>query len=94
MAGRGTPATALVAKQKIAHTVHEYAHDPRAESYGAEAADALAAVDRRLRWTHQMLGLGPVGIAIPTPRIFQDPESPAASGSRPGSASRKNGPVV
>ncbi len=41
MAGRGTPATALVARQKVTHRVHEYAHDPRAESYGAEAADAL-----------------------------------------------------
>lgn len=41
MAGRGTPATALVARQKITHRVHEYAHDPRAESYGAEAAEAL-----------------------------------------------------
>ncbi|HWC83497.1 MAG TPA: Cys-tRNA(Pro) deacylase [Pseudonocardiaceae bacterium] len=41
MAGRGTPATALLGKQKIAHTVHEYAHDPRSASYGEEAGDAL-----------------------------------------------------
>ena len=41
MAGRGTPATALLARRRIAHQVHTYEHDPRAESYGAEAAEAL-----------------------------------------------------
>jgi Cys-tRNA(Pro)/Cys-tRNA(Cys) deacylase len=48
VAGRGTPATALVAKQKITHRVHEYAHDPRAGSYGAEAADALGVEPARV----------------------------------------------
>jgi Cys-tRNA(Pro)/Cys-tRNA(Cys) deacylase len=41
VAGQGTPATALLRQQKVAHSVHEYAHDPRAASYGAEAAVAL-----------------------------------------------------
>ncbi|MGC9666665.1 Cys-tRNA(Pro) deacylase [Planosporangium sp. 12N6] len=41
MAGQGTPATVLLGKQKVAHQVHSYHHDPRAESYGAEAAAAL-----------------------------------------------------
>jgi Cys-tRNA(Pro)/Cys-tRNA(Cys) deacylase len=41
MAGKGTPATALLAKQRVPHTVHEYDHDPRSTSYGAEAGDAL-----------------------------------------------------
>ena len=41
MAGRGTPATALLEKQRVAHTLHSYEHDPRHESYGLEAADAL-----------------------------------------------------
>jgi Cys-tRNA(Pro)/Cys-tRNA(Cys) deacylase len=31
----------LLSKQKVAHRVHAYSHDPRAESYGAEAAAAL-----------------------------------------------------
>jgi Cys-tRNA(Pro)/Cys-tRNA(Cys) deacylase len=31
----------LLSKQKVAHRVHAYGHDPRAESYGAEAAAAL-----------------------------------------------------
>jgi Cys-tRNA(Pro)/Cys-tRNA(Cys) deacylase len=41
MAGRGTPATALLDKQRVAHTLHSYEHDPRHESYGLEAAEAL-----------------------------------------------------
>ena len=41
MAGKGTPATALLVKQKVAHQVHEYAHDPRSESYGSEATELL-----------------------------------------------------
>jgi len=41
VAGKGTPATALLAKQKVRHQVHEYAHDPRAASYGNEASEAL-----------------------------------------------------
>jgi Cys-tRNA(Pro)/Cys-tRNA(Cys) deacylase len=42
VAGQGTPATTLLNRRKVAHTVHSYAHDPRSESYGLEAAAALA----------------------------------------------------
>lgn len=60
MAGRGTPATALLTKLGIKHAVHVYEHDQRRASYGLEASDALglppervfktlvAEVDRRL----------------------------------------------
>jgi Cys-tRNA(Pro)/Cys-tRNA(Cys) deacylase len=41
VAGRETPATAAARKAGIAFTVHEYDHDPAAESYGLEAARAL-----------------------------------------------------
>ncbi len=43
MAGRsgGTPATVALQQAGVTFTLHEYAHDPRAESYGLEAADAL-----------------------------------------------------
>jgi Cys-tRNA(Pro)/Cys-tRNA(Cys) deacylase len=41
VAGKGTPATALLAKQRVPHQVHEYAHDPRSESYGTEASERL-----------------------------------------------------
>ncbi len=36
-----TPAINLAKKKKIAHTVHQYDHDPRAQSYGLEAAEVL-----------------------------------------------------
>ena len=36
-----TPAVTALERAKIRFAVHEYAHDPRAESYGLEAAQAL-----------------------------------------------------
>src|SRR5262249_27764876 len=48
MAGRGTPATALLTRQKVAHTVHSYEHDPRHSSYGLEAAEALGVPSERI----------------------------------------------
>lgn len=48
MAGRGTPATALLTRQKVAHTVHSYEHDPRHASYGTEASEALGLVPERV----------------------------------------------
>jgi Cys-tRNA(Pro)/Cys-tRNA(Cys) deacylase len=41
VAGRGTTATAALERAGIPFTVHEYAHDPRASSYGQEASSAL-----------------------------------------------------
>lgn len=41
MAGRGTTATVALERAKIPFRVHEYAHDPRAASYGREASEAL-----------------------------------------------------
>tara|TARA_R110002167_G_scaffold110933_1_gene282126 strand:- start:6151 stop:6624 length:474 start_codon:yes stop_codon:yes gene_type:complete len=36
-----TPAINLAKKHKIAHTVHEYSHDPASHSYGLEAVEKL-----------------------------------------------------
>lgn len=36
-----TPGINMANKARVAHTVHEYAHDPAAESYGLEAAEKL-----------------------------------------------------
>ena len=41
MAGKGTPAIAAAARAGVAFAVHEYRHDPRAESYGLEAVEKL-----------------------------------------------------
>ena len=40
MAGTGTPATALLARQKVEHRVHTYTHRG-GQAYGPEAAEAL-----------------------------------------------------
>ena len=41
MAGKGTPAIVAAERAGIEFTVHEYAHDPKAASFGLEAADKL-----------------------------------------------------
>ncbi|EID55290.1 Cys-tRNA(Pro) deacylase [Saccharomonospora xinjiangensis] len=48
MAGKGTPATALLTRRKVAHTVHSYEHDPRESSYGLEAVAALGVAEERV----------------------------------------------
>ena len=40
-AAGGTPATVALARAKVAFTAHPYEHDPKAASYGLEAAEAL-----------------------------------------------------
>ena len=37
----GTPALVLLQRSGVGHTVHAYEHDPAAESFGMEAAEAL-----------------------------------------------------
>ncbi len=44
----GTPATARLDRAKVAYTLHPYTHDPRAQSYGDEAAAALGVDPRRI----------------------------------------------
>jgi Cys-tRNA(Pro)/Cys-tRNA(Cys) deacylase len=41
VAGKGTPAIVAAEKAGIQFSVHEYVHDPKAASYGLEAADKL-----------------------------------------------------
>jgi Cys-tRNA(Pro)/Cys-tRNA(Cys) deacylase len=41
VAGTRTPAIVAVERAGVSHVVHEYAHDPRARSYGLEAAEQL-----------------------------------------------------
>ena len=48
MAGRGTTATIALERAKIPFTLHEYAHDPRHDSYGLEASEALGVTPERV----------------------------------------------
>ncbi|POP51724.1 Cys-tRNA(Pro) deacylase [Zhongshania marina] len=43
-----TPAINLLKKQKIAHIVHEYVHNPASASYGLEAAEKLGIAPERV----------------------------------------------
>ncbi|MDJ0344535.1 Cys-tRNA(Pro) deacylase [Streptomyces sp. H10-C2] len=44
----GTPATVVLEQDGAAFTVHAYAHDPAAASYGDEAAEALGTAPERV----------------------------------------------
>jgi Cys-tRNA(Pro)/Cys-tRNA(Cys) deacylase len=48
VAGRGTPATLALERAKIPFTLHEYAHDPRHDSFGLEASEALGVPPERV----------------------------------------------
>jgi Cys-tRNA(Pro)/Cys-tRNA(Cys) deacylase len=48
VAGRGTTATITLQRAKVPFTLHEYTHDPRRESYGMEASEALRVPPERV----------------------------------------------
>jgi Cys-tRNA(Pro)/Cys-tRNA(Cys) deacylase len=48
VAGAATPATTLLVKQKVAHTVHRYQTSPDTPDYGRAVADALGVGADRL----------------------------------------------
>ena len=44
----GTPATALLSRQKVPFTLHPYPHDPRNQAFGEEAAAAIGVPAERI----------------------------------------------
>lgn len=44
----GTPATALLAREKVVFRLHPYEHDPRSAAFGEEAATALGVDPERI----------------------------------------------
>lgn len=84
MAGRGTPATALLARQGIAHTVHAYRHDPRRDSYGLEASEALGIAPQRVFKTlvAQVDGTLTVGVIPVASRMDLKALAAAAGGKK------------
>lgn len=44
----GTPATRLLAESGVPHVLRTYQHDPRSDSYGLEAAEALGVEPERV----------------------------------------------
>ncbi len=101
MAGRGTPATALLEKQRVAHTLHSYTHDPRHESYGLEAASALGLVPERVFKTLvvEMDGVLAVGVVPVTSQLDLKAIAAALKGKKAkmaevGAAERATGYVA
>lgn len=60
----GTPATVALTRAGIAFTLHEYDHDPRAASYGLEAAEALGLDPARVFKTLMAAVDGRLAVAI------------------------------
>ncbi|MBE1501125.1 Cys-tRNA(Pro)/Cys-tRNA(Cys) deacylase [Amycolatopsis lexingtonensis] len=101
MAGKGTPATALLGKQKVAHTLHAYDHDPRAESYGLEAVEALGLDRARVFKTlvAEVDGKLTVGVVPVTGQLDLKALAAAAGGKKakmadPAAAQRATGYVL
>ncbi|WP_405135028.1 Cys-tRNA(Pro) deacylase [Nocardia sp. NBC_01388] len=62
-----TPAIKALVQAKVEHRVHAYPHDPRSDSYGAEAVEALAAelgVSAEQIFKTLVIELGSGGLAV------------------------------
>ncbi|MEU3628430.1 aminoacyl-tRNA deacylase [Amycolatopsis coloradensis] len=101
MAGKGTPATALLAKRKVPHVLHAYDHDPRAESYGLEAVEALGLEPARVFKTlvAEVDGKLTVGVVPVTGQLDLKALAAAAGGKKakmadPAAAQRATGYVL
>ena len=83
MAGRGTPATALLVKRKVEHRVHTYEHRDGA-AYGSEAAEALGQDPARVFKTLLALvdGAMTVGIVPVTSSLDLKALAAAAGGKK------------
>jgi Cys-tRNA(Pro)/Cys-tRNA(Cys) deacylase len=101
----GTPATVLLAAQKVPHTVRAYEHDPRARerglSYGEEAALALGVEPERVFKTLVADVDGALTVAVvPVDATLDLKALAAAAGGKkaamadPGAAERATGYVV
>ncbi|MFB7948787.1 Cys-tRNA(Pro) deacylase [Kitasatospora phosalacinea] len=60
----GTPATVALDTAGVPFTVHEYAHDPAAASYGAEAAEAMGVSPDRVFKTLLAEADGALAVAV------------------------------
>lgn len=97
-----TPAVNAARKAGIAYTLHEYRHDPRADSYGLEAAEALgldaarvfktlvAAPEGRGLW----VAVVPVGGLLDLKALAAAAGAKRAAMAEPKAAERATGYVV
>ncbi len=97
----GTPATVALTRAGIAFTLRPYEHDPRAESYGLEAAAALGVAPERVLKTlladldgHLVVGVVPVTGQLDLKALARALGGSRASMADPAVAERATGYVV
>ncbi|WP_115787410.1 Cys-tRNA(Pro) deacylase [Arthrobacter silvisoli] len=100
-ASTGTPATAALAAAGVPFTLHPYAHDPAAESYGLEAADVLGVDPSRVFKTLMVdiegklaVGIVPVSGTLDLKAIAAAMGSKKAAMADPKTAERRTGYVL
>ena len=101
MASKGTPATALLTRAKIAFTTHTYEVDPRAASYGEAAASALGVEPDRLFKTlvttvdgQLTVGVVPVSASLDLKALAAAVGGKRAAMAEPAAAERATGYVT
>ncbi|MET9398136.1 Cys-tRNA(Pro) deacylase [Kitasatospora sp. NPDC002965] len=99
--GQGTPATVALETAAVPFTVHAYAHDPAAASYGGEAAEALGVPADRVFKTlvADVDGVLTVGVVPVAGRLDLKALAAAVGGKRavmadPAAAERSSGYVL
>ncbi len=97
----GTPATTALNAAGVAFTVHQYDHDPRAKSYGGEAAAALGVDPARVFKTlvadvdgALVVGVVPVAGQLDLKALARAVEGRKAVMADPRAAERATGYVV
>ncbi|WP_181312018.1 Cys-tRNA(Pro) deacylase [Nocardioides campestrisoli] len=103
-AGGGTPATEVLEAAGVAFSLHPYEHDPRAASYGMEAAEALGVDPARVFKTlvvdvgsdrpELAVGVVPVAARLDLKAIAGALGRKKATMADPAAASRSSGYVV
>lgn len=97
-----TPAIALLRREKVAHAVHEYEHDPSAESYGLEAAEKLGIEPARMFKTLVVkldkgtlaVGIVPVSSLLNLKRMAKACSAKKAAMAQPAEVERATGYVL
>ena len=97
-----TPAVKALERAKISFQLHEYAHDPRASSYGLEAADALglepASVYKtllaQLESKELVVAIVPVANTLNLKSLAHAARAKRAAMANPGDAQRSTGYVL
>ena len=97
----GTPATTALRDAGVPFTVHEYAHDPRAASYGLEAAEAMGVDPGRVFKTlvadldgALVVGVVPVAGQLDLKALARALDGRKAAMADPQAAERATGYVV